>query len=271
MDDPPRPLRSRDLRRLTVQQLRIRLGELPVDAVLLRALLRDPRAGVGALGAIWRRRLVRLARETERLEAMFAMEAEYRGLGYAAIAGVDEVGVAPLAGPVIAAAVVLPRDVRIARLDDSKRLPPGVREELSAEIFRVATAVSIAQASVDEIDTLNILQATRLAHRRAIEGLPHRPHLVLIDGRFAADVPITQLVIVDGDACCAAVAAASIVAKVTRDRLMVEFGDRHPQYGFAKHKGYGTRAHYEAIRRFGLTPLHRRSFVQGAQELLPIG
>lgn len=266
------PLRPRDLQDLTVRELRVRLEKrAPRDAALLRALLRDPRQGVRALGAIWRARQARIAREAARLEGLCALEAEYRRLGYALIAGVDEVGVAPLAGPVLAAAVVLPRKARIPRLDDSKRLTPDVRTMLYAEIVRVATAISIGQSSVDEIDVLNILQATRLAHKRAIEGLPDRPHLVLIDGRYAADVPITQLVVVDGDANCASIAAASIVAKVTRDRLMAELGDRYPQYGFARHKGYGTRAHYQAIRRFGLTPEHRRAFVQAAQELLPIG
>ncbi len=268
------PLRPRDLRRLTVRELRVRLEGLSlVEGALLRALLRDPRHAVRTLGASWRARQARITREAARLESLFTVEAEYRGLGYETIAGVDEVGVAPLAGPVLAAAVVLPAEARLPRLNDSKQLTPQVRATLCADIARLAIAVSIGQASVGEIDALNVLQATRLAHRRAIEGLLVRPHLVLIDGRYAAEVPIPQLVIVDGDASCASIAAASIVAKVTRDQLMVELSARYPQYGFARHKGYGTRAHLDAIRRFGLSPVHRRTFapLQVLQELLPIG
>jgi len=245
-----------------------------VDAALLRRLARDPRRGVRALASRLRARQARAARDAARLDALFAVEREHRAQGFAAIAGVDEVGVAPLAGPVIASAVILPAGIRLPQLDDSKRLTPQQRDVLYAQITAVAVAVHIGSATVEEIDRLNILQATRLAHRRAILGLPVRPELVLIDGRYAADVPVAQLVIIDGDATCASIAAASVVAKVTRDRLMVDLDRRYPEYGFARHKGYGTREHLVAIRRYGITPVHRRSFLPVRafqQPLLPAG
>jgi len=267
-------LRPRDIRSLSIVELVLRLRTVEViDTTLLRALSRDDRAGVRALATGHRRRLARIERETARLDGLCTVEAEQRAQGFPAIAGVDEAGVAPLAGPVIAAAVVLPEDLRLPHLDDSKRLTPAQRDVLYEEIGRRAIAVGVGRAEVEEIDRFNVLQATRLAHRRAILGLPTRPHLVLIDGRYPADVPIPQLVIVDGDATCASIAAASIIAKVTRDRLMIDLARRFPEYGFDVHKGYGTRAHYEAIRRFGITPAHRRSFLpaRGQQQALPIG
>ncbi|MGH2398313.1 MAG: ribonuclease HII [bacterium] len=267
-------LRPRDVRSLSVNELTVRLRTVEViDPALVRALVRDERTGVRALAARYRRRLVRIEREEARLDGLSTIEAQQRADGFLAIAGVDEVGVAPLAGPVVAATVVLPPDVRLPHLDDSKRLTAAQREVLYEEIRRTAVAVSLGSADVAEIDRLNILQATRLAHRRAILSLALRPHLVLIDGRYAADVPLPQLVIIDGDATCASIAAASIIAKVTRDRLMMDLATQFPEYGFDVHKGYGTRAHYEAIRRFGLTPAHRRSFVpaSGQQQALAIG
>jgi len=267
-------LRPRDIRSLSVIELTVQLRTVEVvDTSLLRALSRDKRTGVRALAALHRKRLARIEREAARLDGLCTIEAEQRAEGFPAIAGVDEAGVAPLAGPVVAAAVVLPEDLRLPHLDDSKRLSPAQRDILYEEIRGRALAVGVGRAEIGEIDRLNILQATRLAHRRAILGLPLRPHLVLIDGRYAADVPLPQLVIVDGDATCASIAAASIIAKVTRDRLMVDLARQFPEYGFDVHKGYGTRAHYEAIRRFGITPAHRRSFLpaSGQQQALAIG
>lgn len=271
MTEFPRP---RDIPHLFVAELASCLTSLQaVDAPLLRALRRDPRHGVQLLATRLRARQARFARETARVEALFAVEREHRAQGFRTIAGVDEAGVAPLAGPVVAAAVILPPQARLPHLNDSKRLAPPRRAVLYQTITHEAVAVSVGMASVEEIDRFNILQATRLAHRRAILGLPMRPDLVLIDGRYPAEVPVAQLVIVDGDATCASVAAASVVAKVTRDRLMDELAARYPQYGLARNKGYGTRAHLDAISRFGITPLHRRSFspVAGLQETSLIG
>ena len=267
-------LRPRDIRWLSIGDLtrRVLTGD-PVTPPVLRRLRRDERAGVRALAARLARREAREARESARLDGLRAVEAEQRALGFAVIAGVDEVGVAPLAGPVVAAAVILPPEVRLPHLDDSKRLTPEQREALYALVVERAEAWAVGIATVEEIDRVNVLQATRLAHRRAILSLTRRPALILVDGRYPADVPLPQLVIVDGDATCAPIAAASVVAKVSRDRLMVELAARYPEYGFARHKGYGTRAHLDAIARHGLTPIHRRSFlpVRFRQEALSLG
>lgn len=267
-------LHPREIRGLTVAALAIRLAASAVaDPPLMRALARDSRRGVRRLGVRLRAEQAREDREAARLDRLFALEREQLREGFAAIAGVDEVGVAPLAGPVLAAAVILAAGVSLPKLDDSKQLTPPQRDLLYEQITRSAVAVQIGVATVDEIDRLNILQATRLAHRRAIQGLPVRPQLVLIDGRYPAAVPVPQLVVVDGDATCASIAAASVVAKVTRDRMMAELGHRYPEYGFERHKGYGTKEHLEAIRRHGITPLHRRSFfpLREHQERLSIG
>ncbi|MDQ7844811.1 MAG: ribonuclease HII [Armatimonadota bacterium] len=268
------PLRPADLRALSVAEIALRLRALPeLNGAVLRALARDPRTGVRQLAARYRRRQAGRLREDARLGGLRTIEERHRAEGFEIIAGVDEAGVAPLAGPVVAAAVVLPADLRLPGLNDSKRLTAGQREALYAEILRQAAAVALGRAEVEEIDRLNILQATRLAHRRAILALPRRPHLVLIDGRYPADVPVPQLAIVDGDATCASIAAASIVAKVTRDRIMADLATRYPGYGFDVHKGYATAAHRAAILRLGITPVHRRSFlfVQGLQQRLAIG
>lgn len=255
-------LRPRDIRLLTVADLttRVRIGEVVAPAVI-RRMRRDARAGVRALAAQMLRRDAREAREAARLDGLRTIEEEQRALGFAAIAGVDEVGVAPLAGPVVAAAVILPPGLTLPHLDDSKRLTAEQRDALYPMVVEQAEAWALGLATVEEIDRLNILQAMRLAHRRAILALTRRPALVMIDGRYPADVPLPQLVIVDGDAICASIAAASIVAKVTRDRMMVDLARRYPEYGFDRHKGYSTRSHREAIDRYGPTPFHRRSFL----------
>ncbi len=270
----PAALRSRDIRSLSVAELTRRLvADEVVEPGLLRRLARDTRVAVRALARRLARREARAAHEVARLDGLRTVESEQRGLGFVAIAGVDEAGVAPLAGPVVAAAAILPPDLRLPHLDDSKRLTPAQRDALHDLIMAGAEAWAVGIATVEEIDRLNVLQATRLAHRRAILSLLRRPDLILVDGCYAADVPMPQLVIVDGDATCASIAAASILAKVTRDRLMVQLAARYPEYGFARHKGYGTRAHLDAIARFGPTPVHRCSFlpVRFRQEALTLG
>ena len=176
------------------------------------------------------------------------------------IAGVDEAGRGPLAGPVVAAAVILDDLAPIKGLKDSKVLTERARERLFDEIRARALCCSIAQASVEEIDTLNILQATLLAMRRAVDGLRLRPHKVLVDGTRLPPLPMAAVAIVKGDSKVAAISAASILAKVHRDRLCLEFHAQHPQYGFATHKGYPTAAHLAALRAHGACLQHRRSF-----------
>jgi len=175
-------------------------------------------------------------------------------------AGVDEAGRGPLAGPVVAAAVILDDLQPIKGLNDSKLLTPRTRERLFDEIHAKALCFCIAQASVEEIDTLNILQATMLAMRRAVEGLRLRPHKVLVDGNRIPILKIAAEAIVGGDAKVKAISAASILAKVHRDRLCLELHERHPQYGFHDHKGYSTPVHLAALREHGACPEHRRSF-----------
>ncbi len=184
------------------------------------------------------------------------------------VVGVDEAGRGPLAGPVIAAAVVLPHEILLAEpspFQDSKKLSPQEREELFHLLRQCGAKFAIGKASSQEIDSLNIRQATLLAMKRAVENLIHRHRisqvdLALVDGDRLGDLGIPSLFIVDGDEVCPLISAASIVAKVVRDRLMVAYDKRYPQYGFAKHKGYPTREHIEAIRKFGPCPIHRLSF-----------
>lgn len=176
------------------------------------------------------------------------------------IAGVDEAGRGPLAGPVVAAAVILDDERPIAGVDDSKRLSAKQRERLFDVIMGQALCVSIGQASAAEVDTINVLQATLLAMRRAVEGLRLTPIKVLVDGNQLPRLPMLAEAVVGGDGRVACIAAASIVAKVTRDRLMTELDQTLPGYGFAQHKGYGTAQHMQALRRLGASAQHRRSF-----------
>lgn len=190
------------------------------------------------------------------------IENELRAAGYSVICGVDEAGRGPLCGPVVAAACILPEGVVPDGLNDSKKLTPKRREALFDEICRVAVSFCIAEASVEEIDTLNILEADLLAMRRAIAGLSVPADIALIDGNVARDFPIPAKAIVHGDALSPSIAAASVLAKVTRDRQCIELDRQYPQYGIAKHKGYGTRAHMDALRQYGPSPIHRKKFIR---------
>ncbi|GBD28050.1 Ribonuclease HII [bacterium HR31] len=188
------------------------------------------------------------------------MERGLRRGGYRYVAGVDEAGRGPLAGPVVAAAVVLDGRSRIPGLQDSKRLSPRQREEVAEAIRRKAVSWAVAQATVEEVDRLNVLHASRLAMRRAVEQLSVRPSVVLVDGGWGLVTDLPQRVVVGGDRTVACIAAASVLAKVERDRIMVELDRAYPGYGFAQHKGYACPAHLEALRRLGPSPVHRHSF-----------
>lgn len=201
----------------------------------------------------------RLAKERERLEAMSVYEKQYASC--LAICGIDEVGRGPLAGPVVAGAVILPRDTEILYLNDSKKLSEKKREALYDEIMEKAVAVGIGMASPARIDEINILQATYEAMRIAIDKLKVRPDLLLNDAVTIPGVEISQVPIVKGDAKSISIAAASIVAKVTRDRMMKEYEEIFPGYDFASNKGYGTKAHIQALKTLGPCVIHRRSFI----------
>lgn len=176
------------------------------------------------------------------------------------IAGVDEAGRGPLAGPVVAAAVILDPKNPIQGLTDSKKLSEKKREKLYDEILNKALAYAIGSADVCEIDNINILQATLLAMKRAVEGLPTKPTLVWIDGNCAPQISYPTKTIIGGDLLEPVISAASIIAKVTRDRIMLDYDEKYPQYGFSGHKGYGTALHLDALQKFGASPIHRRSF-----------
>ena len=195
-----------------------------------------------------------------------------RRQGYARICGIDEAGRGPLAGPVVAAAVILPPGYELPGLNDSKKLTARRREQLFTALMEDnAVHKCIAQASVQEIDELNILRATHLAMQRAALGLSVAPDFCLIDGLAVPGFPLPSLNLVKGDARSLSIAAASILAKVSRDRYMTELDTLYPQYGFARHAGYGTKAHLEAIQQYGVTEHHRRSFAPVAQMELPLG
>jgi len=191
----------------------------------------------------------------------------YYGQGYRRIAGVDEAGRGPLAGPVVAAAVILPEEGIGQKLFDSKQIPPKKREELYQCIYEKALGIGLGVVHHQEIDLLNILQATLKAMALAVESLPMSPDFILIDGNQPIPSPFPQKPIRKGDRICNSIAAASVVAKVTRDRLMLECHQQYPQYNFAKHKGYGTEEHRKAIERFGVCELHRKTF-RGVKEYL---
>lgn len=193
---------------------------------------------------------------------LWELENEIYDSGVSLICGVDEAGRGPLAGPVCAATVILPRNTEIAGLNDSKKLSEIKREKLYDEICEKAVSFGIAFASVEEIEQLNILNAAMLAMNRAIAQLEPQPELALIDGNRSSAIEINSRCVIKGDAKCADIAAASILAKVTRDRYMLEIAEKYPEYHFERHKGYGTKLHYEALREYGPCEIHRPSFLR---------
>ena len=193
---------------------------------------------------------------------MWEIENTYYSDTVTYICGVDEAGRGPLAGPVCAAAVILPRDLEIPGLTDSKKLTDKKRRELFPIIKEQAIAYGIGFASEQEIDEINILQATFLAMQRAIDQLEGKADMALIDGNRQKDFGLPAVTVVKGDSLSASIAAASVLAKVTRDDLMLEMAETYPEYGFEIHKGYGTKAHYEALRKYGASPIHRQSFLK---------
>ena len=206
------------------------------------------------------KKLEKLRLEKERMYEMFSFEREYGN--HQAICGIDEVGRGPLAGPVVAGAVILPRDCKILYLNDSKQLSAKKRDELYDVIMENAVAVGIGMASPRRIDEINILQATYEAMREAVSKLEPVPQILLNDAVTIPDVTIPQVPIIKGDAKSISIAAASIVAKVTRDRMMVEYDKVMPEYGFASNKGYGAAAHIEALKKYGPSPIHRATFIK---------
>ena len=219
----------------------------------------DERSGVRQLVQRAQKRLDALEKERERLMAMHQYEEQYKDCQ--AICGIDEAGRGPLAGPVVAGAVILPKDCRILYINDSKKLSEKRRNELFDIIKEEAVTYGIGIIDAARIDEINILQATYEAMRSAINNLNPSPDILLNDAVTIPKVDIKQVPIIKGDAKSISIAAASVLAKVTRDRIMEEYDKKYPEYGFAKHKGYGTKQHIQALEQFGASPIHRRTFI----------
>ena len=260
--------RSLDLSDLPLAEIRARLAEVATPSLegrLLRALERDPRRGARALAEVVARRVAARRAEARRIARLFALRRALLAEGARAIAGVDEVGVGPLAGPVVAAAVVLPPRVHLPGLNDSKQVRREHRERLDREIRAQALAVCVAEVAATEVDRINVLRASIEAMRRAVVGLDIPLDHVFVDARTIPDLAVPQTSLIDGDAREGTIAAASIVAKVHRDALMQRLDAAHPGYGFGRHKGYATREHLVALERLGPSPCHRRSFAPVSQ------
>lgn len=254
---------------LSYAEIRARYVERaqPLPAAIERALREDPRPSAKAiLAAIERRRHQRRA-EGQRLRGILRYERELWGAGVLHVAGIDEAGMSPLAGPVAAAAVIFPPGFRLPDIDDSKKLDEKTRERLAPIIREKAVASAVAFVEPDEIDRINIYWAGLLAMLRAVEALGVAPDHLLVDGRRLRDLSIEQQRIDKGDEKSLSIAAASILAKTARDARMVEYDARYPQYGFAQHKGYPVRAHVECLRRYGACEIHRQSFAPVRQAL----
>lgn len=246
----------------TLNTIKLKLESADIKNIesLLSMYGTDQRAGVQKLVLRFRKKQEAFLAEKERTEQMLAYEREYSS--YQRICGIDEAGRGPLAGPVVAAAVILDPGKEILYLNDSKQLSEKKREALYDEIMEKAVCVSVGKADWERIDEINILQADFEAMREALGKMSIQPDLLLNDAVTIPDVSIRQIPIVHGDALSASIAAASIVAKVTRDRMMAEYDKLYPEYGFASHKGYGTKAHIQAIKKYGPSPIHRKSFLK---------
>ena len=221
----------------------------------------DERKGVQSFLKTQEKKLEQYREELARLETISRYEKEYDGYGY--VCGIDEVGRGPLAGPVVAGAVILPKDGRILSINESKKLSAKKREELFDEIQKQAVAIGIGLVPHDRIDEINILQATYEAMRLAIANLKVKPGVLLNDAVTIPGVDIPQVPIIKGDAKSISIGAASIMAKVYRDRMMIEYDKMYPGYGFASNKGYGSKEHMEALQKIGPSPIHRQSFIKG--------
>jgi ribonuclease HII len=262
-------LRAQDLLELNVPELRRRFLEEdePLPRGGLFVLEADPRHGAREVAEQLHKRKNKERAEERRLTRLSSFEQELWDRGIELVGGVDEVGMAPLAGPVIAAAVILPRGTRVKGINDSKQLTPEERDELEPQIRSVAVAVGIGRAEVHEIDSINIYQAGLLALRRAVLALCPQPVHLLVDARKLPELKMEQQAIIKGDAKSITIGAASIVAKVHRDRLMCDLDREHPGYGFADHKGYPTPVHLDALKKLGACAIHRRSFTPVAKAL----
>ena len=244
----------------TIKEVKERLATIDrLDHPLFEELIADGRAGVQAAISKRKRELQKQVEEDLRLEKMLAYEKELYAQGIQLIAGVDEVGRGPLAGPVVAAAVILPENCKIPGLNDSKKIPKSKHQAIYQAVLDQALSVGIGVKDNQVIDQVNIYEATKLAMLEAIQELDQQPQHLLIDA-MKLDLPISQTSIIKGDANSLSIAAASIVAKVTRDQMMAAYDQEYPGYDFGQNAGYGTSKHLEGLEKYGVTPIHRRSF-----------
>ncbi len=243
----------------TMKEIQVLLQKEPLSNEVIKQLYEDERKGVQKLLQRWEKRQKEIEKQKETFLAMSTYENQLREDGILFIAGIDEVGRGPLAGPVVAAAVILPENFYLLGLDDSKKLSEKKREEYFDYIQANALAIGIGVVSNKVIDTINIYQATKQAMNQALENLSIEPNHLLIDA-MELEVNIPQTAIIKGDSNSISIAAASIIAKVTRDRMMKELGEKYPEYGFEKHMGYGTKAHLLAVEKHGVLSEHRLSF-----------
>jgi len=239
-------------------------AEINMLPELIKRYESDERNSVKAMIVSAQKKIIAFEKEVERTKEMQRFEREYASFSY--ICGIDEVGRGPLAGPVVAGAVILPKDCDILYINDSKQLSEKKREELYDVIMEKAVATGLGLTSPERIDEINILQATFEAMREAVSKLNPNPDLLLNDAVTIPGISVKQVPIIKGDAKSISIAAASIIAKVTRDRMMVQYSEIFPEYDFAGNKGYGSAAHIEALKRFGPTPIHRRSFIKNFME-----
>ena len=245
-----------DIKKYTIKQVEEFFAQGQVTEEFLAACAQDSRKAVGTLV----RRYQREQADRKRVAELYSFEREFWAKGCALVAGVDEAGRGPLAGPVSVAAVILPHELYLPKINDSKKISAKVREELYDEIMDKAVAVKAAFVDAKTIDRVNIYQATINGMYESIFGLEQEPQAVLIDAVKLENLNVPSLSIIKGDAKSASIAAASIIAKVNRDRLMDEYDKKYPEYGFAHHKGYGTAEHIAALRQYGPCPIHRKSF-----------
>lgn len=254
-------LNTEDLTIAEIKELvKRQLADNSIDKTLLKALGADERLGVQRIYQTLLEKQKKKFAEQRRLQSLFQYESRLSGMGKKHIAGVDEAGRGPLAGPVVAAAVILPLGLQIYGLNDSKKIPSRKREEMAEAIKDYAVAWSIGQASVEEIEQLNIYHASLLAMSRAVQGLSILPDHILVDAFEIPQLNISQTAITGGDCISASIAAASIIAKTYRDQLMREYHLQYPQYGFDKHKGYPTAEHIRALKKCGPASIHRRNY-----------
>lgn len=247
---------------LTVKQVKSKVEQLTLDEAqqLIMTLEADERKSVNKIANKIKKEVAAVKKEENRIKELWAYEKEITK-NYSIVAGIDEVGRGPLAGPVVCAAVILPKDTEFIGINDSKKVKKEDRERLFKEIKEKAVAVGIGICDEKIIDDINILEATKLGMKKAIEDLDSKPEFLLIDALTLDDIPIRQKGIVKGDSKSISIAAASIIAKVTRDRIMYAYNEKYPEYGFLTNVGYGTKEHREALKKIGATPIHRKSFI----------